>query len=128
VFADDCAGAVGKHHARGLREGCEKFQVHNTAGVDLLSFCRRSSNRHCDDDTPSERREGTGAFYQSAGTKKMAGEDLRGTGLEYGSEQGIGALEMGKAYKAETPRLYHNHHDGTFTDVTKRVKLDRQFW
>ncbi len=32
---------------------------------------------------------------------------------------------MGLPYKAETPRLYHNNHDGTFTDVTKQVHLDR---
>jgi hypothetical protein len=37
----------------------------------------------------------------------------------------IGAFELRKPYKAETPRLYHNNHDGTFTDVTKQVKLDR---
>ncbi len=32
---------------------------------------------------------------------------------------------MGLPYKAEVPRLYHNNHDGTFTDVTKKMKLDR---
>ncbi len=37
----------------------------------------------------------------------------------------VGAFELGKPYKAETPRLYHNNHDGTFTDVTKQVHLDR---
>jgi hypothetical protein len=37
----------------------------------------------------------------------------------------IAAFQMGLPYKAEVPRLYHNNHDGTFTDVTKRVKLDR---
>jgi hypothetical protein len=37
----------------------------------------------------------------------------------------IGAFQMGLPYKAEVPRLYHNNHDGTFTDVTKQVKLDR---
>ncbi len=37
----------------------------------------------------------------------------------------IGAFEMGLPYKAEVPRLYHNNHDGTFSDVTKQVKLDR---
>ncbi len=41
------------------------------------------------------------------------------------SLQDVGAFEMGLSHKAETPRLYHNNHDGTFTDVTKRVKLDR---
>jgi hypothetical protein len=37
----------------------------------------------------------------------------------------IGAFEAGLPYEAETPRLYHNNHDGTFTDVTKQVGLDR---
>ena len=37
----------------------------------------------------------------------------------------IGAFQLGKPYKAETPRLYHTNHDGTFTDVTKQVHLGR---
>jgi len=37
----------------------------------------------------------------------------------------IGAFETGMPFKAETPRLYHNNHDGTFSDVTKQVRLDR---
>jgi hypothetical protein len=37
----------------------------------------------------------------------------------------VAAFGMHKAYKAETPRLYHNNHDGTFSDVTKAVKLNR---
>jgi hypothetical protein len=32
---------------------------------------------------------------------------------------------MGIPYKAETPRLYHNNPDGTFTDVTRHVRLGR---
>ncbi len=37
----------------------------------------------------------------------------------------MAAFEMGRPAKVETPRLYHNNHDGTFSDVTKQVKLDR---
>ena len=37
----------------------------------------------------------------------------------------IAAFQMHKPFKAETPRLYHNNHDGTFTDVSKALKLDR---
>jgi FG-GAP-like repeat/ASPIC and UnbV len=37
----------------------------------------------------------------------------------------VAAFEMGKVHHAETSRLYHNNHDGTFTDVTKLVGLDR---
>jgi len=37
----------------------------------------------------------------------------------------IAAFQMKKFYKAETPRLYHNNHNGTFTDVSKVMRLDR---
>jgi FG-GAP-like repeat/ASPIC and UnbV len=37
----------------------------------------------------------------------------------------VAAFEIGKVHHAETSRLYHNNHDGTFTDVTKLVGLDR---
>ena len=37
----------------------------------------------------------------------------------------VAAFEMGKVHHAETSRLYQNNHDGTFTDVTKFVGLDR---
>jgi hypothetical protein len=39
--------------------------------------------------------------------------------------QEIGAFEAGLPSKAETPRLYHNEHNGTFRDVTREVHLDR---
>jgi tetratricopeptide (TPR) repeat protein len=37
----------------------------------------------------------------------------------------IAAFHMGLPNHAETPRLYHNNRDGTFTDVTKQTQLDR---
>jgi hypothetical protein len=37
----------------------------------------------------------------------------------------IAALYLQVPNRAEYPRLYHNNHDGTFSDVTKQVKLDR---
>ena len=51
--------------------------------------------------------------------------DLYVSGFFVETLQDVGALEMGMAHKAETPRLFHNNHDGTFTDVTKQMKLDR---
>ena len=51
--------------------------------------------------------------------------DIFVAGFYVESFNDIGAFEMGLPFKAETPRLYHNNHDGTFTDVTKQVKLDR---
>lgn len=37
----------------------------------------------------------------------------------------IAASLLGDATKAETPRLYRNNRDGTFTDVTKDVNLNK---
>jgi hypothetical protein len=51
--------------------------------------------------------------------------DLFVAGYYNDTSNDIGAFELGLPYKAETPRLYHNNHDGTFTDVTKQVHLDR---
>lgn len=51
--------------------------------------------------------------------------DIFVAGYSLDSSQDVGAFEMGKPVTAETPRLYHNNHDGTFTDVTKSVHLDR---
>ncbi len=37
----------------------------------------------------------------------------------------IGAFEAGLPSHAETPRLYHNEHNGTFRDVSHEMHLDR---
>ena len=51
--------------------------------------------------------------------------DLFVAGFYVESLDDMAAFEMGLPNKVETPRLYHNNHDGTFTDVTKQMKLDR---
>jgi hypothetical protein len=52
-------------------------------------------------------------------------EDILVTGYYDETDGDIGAFQSGQPNKAETPRLYHNNMDGTFTDVTKKMKLDR---
>ena len=51
--------------------------------------------------------------------------DLFVAGYWYDTFNDIGAFQMKKYFKAETPRLYRNNRNGTFTDVTKLMKLDR---
>jgi hypothetical protein len=51
--------------------------------------------------------------------------DLFVAGFWYDTFNDIAAFQMKKYFKAETPRLYHNNRNGTFTDVTKLMKLDR---
>ncbi len=51
--------------------------------------------------------------------------DLFVAGYSMQSMMDVGAFELGKPFHAETPRLYHNNHDGTFTDVAAKTHLDR---
>lgn len=51
--------------------------------------------------------------------------DIFVAGYSMQSVNDVGAFEIGHAHHAELPRLYHNNHDGTFTDVTGAVHLDR---
>jgi hypothetical protein len=51
--------------------------------------------------------------------------DIFVAGYSTHSMQDVGAFEGGFPFHAETPRLYHNNHDGTFTDMAKETHLDR---
>jgi hypothetical protein len=51
--------------------------------------------------------------------------DIFVAGYSFVAPQDIGAFEIGHPYHAETPRLYRNQHDGTFEDVSTKVRLDR---
>ena len=51
--------------------------------------------------------------------------DLFVSGYAFRSVDDIPNFEMGKPHRAELPRLYHNNHDGTFTEVSAAMHLDR---
>ena len=51
--------------------------------------------------------------------------DIFVTGYSLDSSSDVGAFELGRPVHAELPKLYRNNHDGTFTDVTAAVHLDR---
>ena len=51
--------------------------------------------------------------------------DLFVAGYSTEASGDVGAFEMGMPVKAETSRLYHNNHDGTFTDVSAETGMDR---
>ena len=51
--------------------------------------------------------------------------DIFVAGYSADSMQDVGRFEMGKPFKADLPHLYRNNHDGTFSDVTHEVRLDR---
>lgn len=51
--------------------------------------------------------------------------DIFVAGYSTHSLDDIGAFEEGIPVGAELPRLYRNNHDGTFTDVSHEVRIDR---
>jgi FG-GAP-like repeat/ASPIC and UnbV len=51
--------------------------------------------------------------------------DIFVAGYSTTSMHDVGAFEIGLPCKAETPRLYRNNHDGTFTEVSKAMHLNR---
>lgn len=51
--------------------------------------------------------------------------DIFVAGYSMRSKEDVGAFELGLPNAAELPRLYRNNHDGTFTDVTEKVHLNR---
>ena len=51
--------------------------------------------------------------------------DIFVAGYSLDSSADVGAFELGREIHAELPKLYHNNRDGTFTDVTAAVHLDR---
>ena len=51
--------------------------------------------------------------------------DLFVIGYQVESVADVAADYLGKPTKAERPRLYHNNRNGTFTDVTKAMHLDK---
>jgi hypothetical protein len=51
--------------------------------------------------------------------------DIYVSGYSIDSSSSVGAFELGRRVIADLPKLYRNNHDGTFTDVTADVHLDR---
>ncbi len=52
-------------------------------------------------------------------------QDLLVAGFYTETLNDLGAFELEQPHKGATPRLYHNNGNGTFSDVTKAMRLDR---
>lgn len=51
--------------------------------------------------------------------------DIFAAGYSSSSMEDVGAFQAGQPNRASLPHLYHNNHDGTFTDVAHQLHLDR---
>jgi hypothetical protein len=69
---------------------------------------------------PSESFAATFLDYDNDGWP-----DLLADGYLLASPADVANFEMSRPARIELPRLYHNNHDGTFTDVTHAMHLDR---
>jgi len=51
--------------------------------------------------------------------------DIFAGGYSSSSMEDVGAFQAGKPQPGSLPRLFHNNHDGTFTDVSHAMRIDR---
>jgi len=129
----------------GFVKGVAWGDFNNDGRPDLYISELNGHNRLFRNDGPATPGNSSGAFWKFTDVTESAGvatqthsfatwffdydndgwPDIFSAGYSTVLAQDVGAFEMGKPYKAATPRLYHNNHDGTFTDVTKDVHLDR---
>jgi len=129
----------------GFVKGVAWGDYNNDGRPDLYVSTLDGRNRLFRNDGPAEKNTPAGAFWKFTDVTAAAGvdhqkhsfatwffdydndgwPDIFVAGYSAESVQDVGAFEMGKPFTAEVPRLYHNNHDGTFTDVTKTVHLGR---
>ncbi len=51
--------------------------------------------------------------------------DIFAGGYSSASMEDVGDFQMGKPTRGSMPHLFHNNHDGTFTDVSHAMRIDR---
>jgi hypothetical protein len=129
----------------GFVKGVAWGDFNNDGLPDLYVSVKGAANRLFRNDGPADTRHPDPAHWKFTDVTKAAGvaepihsfatwffdydndgwPDLFVAGYYVEDFDDIAAFEMGLPYKAETPRLYHNNHDGTFTNVAKAMHLDR---
>lgn len=146
-------GAMAGKQAAGLAQlgfvkGVAWGDFNNDGRPDLYVSVKGGGNRLFRNDGPvnaGPRQQESGNYWKFTDVTQQAGvaqqrdsfatwffdydndgwPDIFVAGYSTQSFQDVGAFEIGKPYHAETPRLYRNNHDGTFTDVSRAAHLDR---
>jgi hypothetical protein len=129
----------------GYVKGVAWGDFNNDGRPDLYVSVKGGKNRLFRNDGPADLRHPDAAkwrFTDVAAQAGVAGQrdsfatwffdfdndgwpDIFTAGYYVDSMEDVGAFELGLPYRAETPRLYRNNHDGSFRDVTKEMHLDR---
>jgi hypothetical protein len=139
---------VGHNMPLGVREfvkGVAWGDFNNDGRPDLYISVREGKNRLLRNDGPVDPAKPDPAHWRFTDVTTHAGvapkgntfatwffdydndglPDLYVSGYSIGSEQDVGRFESGQAFDAGLPHLYHNRGDGTFTEVTHAMHLDR---
>jgi FG-GAP-like repeat/ASPIC and UnbV len=139
---------VGHGMPLGVREfvkGVAWGDFNNDGRPDLYISVREGSNRLLRNDGPADPSRPDPAHWRFTDVTAQAGvapkgntfatwffdydndgwPDLYVSGYSIGSMQDVGRFESGQPFDAGLPHLYHNRGDGTFTEVTHAMHLDR---
>ncbi len=140
----DVAGALGLQEL-GFVKGVAWGDFNNDGKPDLYISVKGGRNKLFRNDGPGSTSDASSAHWRFTDVTDIAGvaeqrdsfatwffdydndgwPDIFVAGYSTRSMQDVGAFESGRPFHAETPRLYHNNHDGTFSDVSKSLHLDR---
>ncbi len=140
TFTEVGRGMV-KEYVKGVAWG----DFNNDGRPDLYISVREGTNRLLRNDGPEDPAHPDPAHWRFTDVAAKAGvapkgntfatwffdydndgwPDLYVSGYTIGSEQDVGRFESGLPFDAALPHLYHNRGDGTFTDVTHAMHLDR---
>jgi len=138
-------GAANGLASLGYVKGVAWGDFNNDGRPDLYVSVKGGRNHLFRNDGPADSRRPDPAKWKFTDVAAQAGVDLQrdsfatwffdfdndgwpdifAAGYYVDSMEDVGAFELGQPFHAETPRLYRNNHDGTFTDVSKQMHLDR---
>ncbi len=138
-------GAANGLASLGYVKGVAWGDFNNDGRPDLYISVKGGRNHLFRNDGPQDAKRPNPAKWKFTDVTKQAGVDLQkdsfatwffdfdndgwpdifSAGYYTDSMEDVGAFELGLPYHAETPRLYRNNHDGTFTDASKQMHLDR---
>ncbi|MBI1840520.1 MAG: CRTAC1 family protein [Verrucomicrobia bacterium] len=139
----ECAAVSGLQVSRFVK-GVAAADYDNDGRPDLYLSCRDGKNMLFHNDGVTDLATGEWTFSEVTGQAGVGGprysfptwffdydndgwEDLFVSGYKIRNVADVAADYLGLPNQGTKPKLYHNNHDGTFTDVTVDMHLDHVY-